>query len=261
MKVAILGTGPSAAYAALACDQYNVECDILSKTSPPVFYAGAFWPRHLPTNNLLPLYRVYISRVGTAENYLQKQWGTVKDEWLEETSFPAGAEYENAYSPYELFGWIWQYRKIQLIPTLSDKDIAKLADDYDKIFMTFPTEKSKKTLGEYLVKFPIVSYLSNYKINHYCIYDGQNYDKIVRMSSLFGYIHNEYAPDHVPMPALVDNGNVTWAQDTHPDTPEWDLTDVPAENVMLVGRHAQWSRKVLSHHAFDIVYEELARMV
>jgi hypothetical protein len=74
-------------------------------------------------------------------------------------------------------------------------------------------------------------------------------------------VHQEYAPDYDPNNRIPDNGRLTWAQDTHPDTPEWDLSDVPAKNVMLIGRHAQWSRKILSHHAFDMVYNELAKMI
>ena len=262
LRVAILGTGPSAAYAIKACDACKVDSEVISSTSPPIFYPGAFWPRSNPLEKDMPLYNVYISSVGTAEKYLEKQWGEIQPEWLEETSFPKESTIELALNPYELFGEIWEYRNIYLSGPLSDDRIALMASEYDVIFMTFPTQKSTKLREDNLVKFPIVSYKSNEThLGRYCIYDGESHDNMVRMSSLFGFIHCEYGKDYIPRVELIESGKVTWARDLAPDTPEWDPEDTPAENVHLIGRHAQWSRKKLAHHAFDDVIAILEKIL
>ncbi len=260
LEVAILGTGPSAAYAAQPCDACNVDSQIMSSTSPSTFYPGAFWPRSNPLEKDMPLYKIYISKVGTAEKYLEKQWGEVQPEWLEETSFPTEARYEFGLNPYELFSEIWKDKDIHLSHILRDEDVAHIAQQVDLVLMTFPTKRSKEIFGHELIKHPIVSYKTDSLLNHYCIYDGEN-DKIVRMSSLFGFIHNEYSKDYIPDIALIGAGQVTWMTDTLPDTPEWDLGDTPADNVYLIGRHAQWSRKKLAHHAFDDVIEILEKIL
>lgn len=257
MKVAILGTGPSAAYAALACDSYEVESHIISKQSPSIFYPGAFWPRSNPTEMELPLSTIYISKVGTAENYLRKQWGEVRPYWLDETSFPSESSFEYGFNPYEFFGAIWKDRDIHLSQELTDDAVSAISDEYDLVFMTFPTEKSKKALDSNLIKYPIVSYKSNLIGNSYCVYDGETHDKIVRISNLFGFVHNEYGKNYIPSMELVGSGQITWVRDMPPDTPEWDPEDTPADNVYLLGRFAQWSRKVLSHNAFENVTDIL----
>ena len=74
---------------------------------------------------------------------------------------------------------------------------------------------------------------------------------MTRISQLFGYLHLEYSQYYIPTQELIGNGRVTWVPDMSPGTPEWNLQNVPADNVHLIGRHAQWSRKILSHHAYE----------
>ena len=112
MKVAILGTGPSAAYAAQACDALKVKSEVFSSTAPPVFYPGAFWPRENPLEKDMPLHKIYISKVGSVLGYLKKQWGMVDEDWLLETSFPKESSYEFGLNPYELFKEIWKERTL-----------------------------------------------------------------------------------------------------------------------------------------------------
>ena len=255
MKVAILGAGPSAAYAASACDALKVESQVISVSPPPMLYPGAFWPRMNPLEKDMPLYNIYVSRAGSVIQYLRKQWGMVDEDWLLTTSFPKEASIELGLSPYELFPEIWKTREILYVPQmLSDETIAEMAITYDTIFMTFPTQRSKKIFGHELVPHPIISYkIKDFTTSNYCVYDGQDHDEMVRLSSLFGFIHNEYSSKFTPSKELIGPGTVTWVKDLHPDTPEWDLEDTPSDNVFLIGRHAQWSRKKLAHHAFDDV--------
>ena len=248
--VAILGTGPSAAYAAMACNDASVSYDIISNRSPVMHFPGAFWPRLNLTGAPIPKVEVKIYSVGTAEGYLRKQWGEVSPEWLKETSFPIKARTELAYNPYELFRPFWATKNIHLVEGLSDEAIADIAKEYAIVFMTFATQKSREAMKPYSIRYPIASYKYSTTNHHYCIYNGEEPNHIVRMSSLFGYIHLEYSKDYIPKTELVGDGQITWVPDTLPDTPEWDLADVPAKNVFLIGRYAQWKRKVLSHDAY-----------
>jgi len=253
MKVAILGTGPSAAYVVAACNKFEVEHKVISNAFPPKTYSGAFWPRLNPTNLTLPMKQVYIYSVGTAEGYLRKQWGDdFRKEWLDTCSFPTESKSELAYDPYSLFQILWKDVNISLVHDLSDREIRKLAMKYDIVFMTFPTEKSKRSQKDYIIQYPITSFpMNNSETYQYCVYSGRDAENAVRMSNLFGFLHTEYSKDHIVNADLLDGGTVQWVRDTYPDTPEWDAFDVPADNVVLVGRWAQWKRKVLAHNAYE----------
>ena len=256
LKVAILGTGPSAAYAAMACEEYPIEYDIISNRTPTTFFPGAFWVRLNPTSYIRTVKReVGIYSVGTAEGYLRKQWGIVDPAWFLETSFPAKFKKEMAINPYELFKPFWKSQNITLMRSLSDIEIKGIAKDYNLVIMTFATQRSKEVMKPYTFTYPFVSYIPNEVAllagESYCIYDGYESHFIVRMSYLFGHVHLEYAKDYIPKKELVGDGKITWVPDTLPDSPEWDPTDVPSENIVLSGRFAQWKRKVLSHEAYD----------
>ncbi|KKL59409.1 hypothetical protein LCGC14_2215610 [marine sediment metagenome] len=269
MKVAILGAGPSAAYVTMACDESAVEYDIISNSSPTLFFPGAFWLNWDPTTILAePATNVHVYSTGDVIGYLKKQWKMVDPDWLLHTSFPKTAYTKLVHNPYQLLGAIWKTKNIHLIRTLSDEDIKDIAEGYDLVFMTFATQESKDVMKSFVIKHPIVSYNlteavndlpSDIKISNlsYCIYDGDTGHWMTRISQLFGYIHMEYSQYYTPKQELIGNGKVTWVQDTMPDTPEWDPQDVPANNVHLIGRHAQWSRKILSHDAYEQTVEIL----
>lgn len=263
MKVAILGTGPSAAYAGMACESAKVEYEIISNRSPLLFFPGAFWARLNPLDFEIPAFQVYISSVGTAIGYLKKQWNMVDPDWLSTTSFPKESRKEIVFDPSTLFSIYWSnYPNIYLTPSLTDSDISELAKEYDLVFLTFPTEKSIELCGSLRTKFPIVSFPTDSR-QLYCVYDGVENQHTVRMSSLFGFIHNEYAQNYIPKMELVgENGRISWVPDFLPDIPPVvGLRDVPADNVILVGRWAQWDRKILSHNAYSQVLEVLQNHV
>ncbi len=266
MKVAILGAGPSAAYVAMACTKLSVKYDIISSRSPTLFFPGAFWLRQDPWTHTTPTAKIHIYSTGDVIGYLRKQWKMVDPDWLLYTSFPEAAHTELVWDPYKILKPFWKNKNILLIKDLSDQDTADIAEGYDLVFMTFATQESKKTMKPFVIKYPIISYnieeiiankndvdlyLTKLSKNEYCLYDGDTGHYITRVSQLFGYIHFEYSQYYIPTQELIGDGKVTWVPDTYPDTPEWDLQDVPANNVHLIGRHAQWNRKILSYHAYE----------
>lgn len=260
MKIAILGTGPSAAYVAMACDNSGILSDVISNRAPVNFFPGAFWPRLNPTKLEVSAKEVYISNIGDVLGYLKKQWKMIDSDWLKNTSFPKSSRTEIALNPYELFGQFWENKDVHLTIDITDLEIRRLAGIYDHVFMTFATEKSKKSRKEFLIRYPVISYPTD-TMNAYCIYDGQENSAFVRSSCLFGYIHNEYSKFHVPSIEIAgEHGMINWVYDLFPDTPTWDPYDAPAENVTLVGRAALWDREVLSHHAYAQTLEVLEKM-
>ena len=274
MKVAILGAGPSAAYVAMACTKLSVKYDIISSRSPTLFFPGSFWLRQDPWTHTTPTTKIHIYSTGDVIGYLRKQWKMVDPDWLLYTSFPKTTSTELVWDPYKILTAFWKDKNILLIKDLSDRDIQDIsqAPGYDLVFLTFATEKSKKVMKPYVTKYPIIShniedivsngeeldlYLTQLSTSSYCLYDGDTGHYVTRISQLFGYVHFEYSQYYIPTQELVGNGKVTWVPDTYPDTPEWDLQDVPANNVHLIGRHAQWRRKILSHDAYEQTIEIL----
>lgn len=253
MKVAILGAGPSAAYAMMACEDLDVQYQVISSNFPSMFFPGPFWARLNPTEIAVPETDVHVYSVGNVYEYLKKQWQEVQDEWMTASSFPTEARTEYAYNPYELFIPFWESRRTISLTTgdLTDEDIKNLAVDYDLVFMTFASEESREAMKSYRTRYPIISYKADFQTAPFCIYNGHENEHIVRFSSLFGYVHAEYPQTYSPrLKLLTKDAHVTWVADTIPDTPEWNPYITPAYNVTLLGRFARWDRKVLAHHAY-----------
>ena len=255
LTVAILGAGPSAAYALTACRSYGIEAEIITNRAPSVMFPGPFWLRLNPTGAPIPKQSMHIYSDGTSENYLRKQWGDI-DLSTVLTSFPTQARTELIYEPALVLTEMWKNSSVLMCSDISDADIKDIAKDNDVVFVTFPTSKSRNALNKYAVKFPILSYSKSNKPEripdtNFCLYVGTMESKFVRISYLFGRFHTEYPSDHIINQDIIGDGILCYAPDTRPDTPEWDPTDVPAKNVYLIGRHAEWNRKVLSHDAYE----------
>jgi len=251
LTVAILGAGPSAAYALAACRDYGIEADVISNRAPSVMFPGPFWLRLNPTKSPIEKQLIHIYSEGTAEEYLRKQWGEINFSVIS-TSFPTQARSELIYEPMLVLTEIWKSCSITISDAISDSDIENISKEYTAVFVTFPTAKSRNILQKYMVKYPILSYkVDNNPSLNYCMYTGINSVNFVRTSRLFGRVHLEYPNDHIINQDITGDGVLLYAPDTRPDTPEWDPLDVPSKNVYLIGRHAEWNRRVLSHNAYE----------
>jgi hypothetical protein len=261
LTAAILGAGPSAAYALAACRSYGIEAEIITNRAPSVMFPGPFWLRLNPTEAPIPKQSMHIFSEGTSEIYLQKQWKDV-DLSAISTSFPTQARTELIYEPALVLTEIWKRSSVLMCSDISDFDIGEIAKDREVVFVTFPTAKSRNALQKYSVKYPIVSYkVEDNPTLNYCIYVGTEESSFVRTSRLFGRVHLEYPSDHIINQDILGDGILCYAPDTRPDTPEWDPTDVPAKNVHLIGRHAEWNRKILSHDAYSKVLKILEEVL
>lgn len=270
-RVAILGSGPSAAFSASACIDRGIKPKIISmssKATVPSF--GAVWFRSVP-DFLMPSelqQDILVTSVGTEEEYMQKQWGIHHNGT--HSSFPAEARIEQGYNPMTVLEQIWQHLEILGTgDTIGDEQIANIANHYDLVLLTFPTEKSKEANKDRFVKTPSVEItepsfdcrtfgyemavdkLAIHSNHSVCVYDGRLETPIVRYSFLFGHRYVELVPDTLRyLEYLGVKHQVSYFNDIHPDVAPWDETDVPAPNVRLLGRYAKWSRKVLAHESY-----------
>jgi hypothetical protein len=265
LNLAILGMGASALYAKSAIENSGVayELDIYNlgdiRISP-----GAFWLRLLPeglAGESIIAEPIHIEGIGSKNDYTLKQWGRVFP-----SSFPEKERIEYGYNPLILMTRMFNNRSsdfnvIKLDKPLTDVVIADSLSDYDLVFQTFPTDKAKKVQGKFIIKTPFSSEKISKKEpsewGNKVVYFGSMENPIVRTSLLFGYLYREYVSSVKFSKDQYDQYHCGYFPDLHPETPEWDIYDVPADNVVLLGRYAEWSRKVLSHEAYQKTLEIL----
>lgn len=269
-EIAILGSGPSAAFAYQACLNAGYEPDDLfvataKLTEPP---PGAFWFHWVPSHVRAIKVPVVLSSVGTEEGYLEKQWGMYPDGVT--SSFPKTEQRMSGY-PVSHFVWRQMWEGANIIPGLSltDQAVRVIAQDFAKVIQTFPSKAAIHAHRDYTVLYPTVVYekahewpewekfvrLFSNEVLHtpqgvYCLYSGSDREDWVRATYNLGRIMVEY-PWYTPLDTLPTEGTVL-NRDIVPWAGELDPMP-PAENVLMVGRYATWQRKQLSHETFGIV--------
>lgn len=248
IKVAILGAGFSAAYINYECQRLSIQPTVFAPaiTGAP---SGAFWLRDCPDHSVQPD-TISVSSVGNPRDYMTKQWGAEYSDLL--SSFPTEQHEVKGFSPAVVWDRLWinvQFRKVRM---MSDERIARIAKDFDIVFLTFPTEESKEENDKHRIWFRVAEFPTSVEKRNHVVYQGELRSRIVRASSLFGKMYFEYIPGYDPKAVSFETDvQLRSAPDLHPDTPEWDPERVPSPKVVLAGRFAQWSRKVLTHDAKD----------
>jgi hypothetical protein len=257
-NVAILGNGPSAAYAYRACVDNGIMPHVYA-SSKPSFPNGAFWLHWMPPTipeELLKKHQSHavLTSIGSADMYSGKMWGETF-----ETSFPLITRIEVAYAP-EALELLWGgFQYFEPSGILHDAGVVNFASQHDLVLQTFPTDASKK-LQPPKVFFPVLSrYMPEHNEYALCVYNG-THDEWVRMTFGFGFMHVEFPAEAIPNPSHWPGH--TWRTfkypDMHPRTKSF--TTPPASNVVLLGRHARWDRRLLSHSAYQETLMALNRM-
>lgn len=268
-KVAILGMGPSAAFAYRACRFLGLKPHVYGIEGPPT--RGAFWvywmPPHLDTEaasangrttgRLAPSPIVVRSK-GTAKEYVYKQWGRADIP----SSFPEQERQVNGYDPTRALELLWQglTPRDKVHGPLDDETIREIAGRYDLVLQTFPrTVPDPKALPP--VRIPIVWRRHAGALPpmpNTVIYNGTP-GNIVRSSWLWGVEAHELLSTTDPgyLDSWLDTGfGVDWRKDLHPDTKQGILAPL-APNVKYLGRYATASRKMLSHEAYGMTMRYL----
>ena len=250
LKIAIIGLGASGAFAARAAYDMGNDVEIYAtqngKMSP-----GATWLHWLPedmSQQVAPA-NIYVIGKGTGSSYSRLQWGQVFP-----SSFPKEPVWEKGYDPEVVLAKLVPSScNVNFVPfPLSDADIRDLSTGFDLVFQTFPTRESKEQQPA-LVPFVAAAQFGNANPDvNYVVYNGTGKGIVVREAQLFGNKFLEF-PKNMTLEEVyglhpVETGwQYTVLKDIHPNTKPWSHSD---PKIKLVGRFAEWDRRVLSHDAY-----------
>ncbi len=270
-KVAVLGSGASAAFAVAACKSIGAEVKVYSSVYPTenVQQTGAYFLHAIPPNigHVEPV-QVSINSIGEAAVYSEMQWGEVVP-----TSFPIEERTELWYSPMYL-NRVWQSVPV-FRETLSTEDIIGLTHQgYDWVFHSFPLVGRHESL----VQFPIVVGKQANHLRDFILYNGTVQYDWVRATRQFGNLCFEYPHTYSiddeylfrdvignfsapPLAELMGDVPASYeffcGRDILPSTRPVTRQEYVRHNIVPIGRFATWDRKAFAHHAYTTVESHL----
>jgi hypothetical protein len=250
-SVAILGMGPSAAYAFRACQDSGIRAHVfgLPSTAP----RGAFWLYQMPGNYKVDPDPIMITSTGSAEQYVYKQWGRRDIA----SSFPAKQIYKYGYNPATGLVYLWEgldNKDVQVGP-LDIPRILDIAAGYDVVLQTFATPGPVLAGPRGPVRFPIAWKHNPNSGANTVLYNGQM-DAIVRSSWLWNIESHELTANTSVGPWEENGFAIDWRTDLHPDT-RVGAYPPPAGNVKYLGRYATAQRKALSYEAYGATLDHI----
>jgi hypothetical protein len=257
-KVAIFGSGLSAAYVYAACLDNEIEVDFFTDkpfSARPEFFGPVklSWVPESLQFKLMPC-PVWLFSLGSKKDYLQRMGRKTGS-----TTFPENGRVQTfGYNPAEMLEHFYPpYSKVTL-GKFSDNEIESISKNYDYTFVTFPLQQSK---GEDKLVFYWIYLLKNQtaSIPNMVIYNAAPTFFWTRFSHYWGtymweYSHVEF-PNIPPCPDL--RAEARKINDIAPGVAEYIS---PFPKVELVGRWARWSKDVLAQDAYtqaDKILKEL----
>ena len=256
--VAILGFGPTAVFAARAA--HDAGCDVMIFSTTDVLRTppGAFWLHWVPPifQDEFERHKITITGTGNAEAYSQLQWGGIFA-----SSFPSDTVVEEGYNPEIMRQLLPNEVRFKLMDKfLTEDEIDMVADSFDFTFQTFPCKQHFKEQPPLIPFVAAAQFSSMIGKRNEVWYNGTGMGIIVREATLFGNHYLEF-PKNYGITAVKQEHNMSLdgyhlikLQDLSPlSTP----VEHPNPKVTLVGRMAQWSRKVLSHDAYALVKDRI----
>ena len=266
-KIAILGMGVTGIYAAFAAEEAGHNVTVFTKNKNILFPPGPFWLHWLPdslTDKFEPTPIYHIGR-GSERKYQSLQWGRIP-KTHPKSSFPEKDEFKYGYNPKDVLPAMAPTNIKIIKKFLTDEDVDIMAENYDEIFQTFPSELSKiyqPPLLEYYMGIDIFEFRKNTSKDNYVIYNGTGEGIVVREINLWMKKFLEF-PKYV---ALKEIKKVYSDQrykfiklfDLDPFSKIWTQPFQIDPKIHLVGRWAEWNNKRLSHEAYKIVKDILAK--
>ncbi len=251
-SVAILGSGPSSAFATWACFDAGIRPVIFAlgeRTLPP----GAFFLHHLPsTFERRDIYAtgVWWLSIGSADNYVRKMWGSTGIP----SSFPTEPHFQKGFNSAALHEMWDQATFRKLSKPLKDRDVRNISKDYDLVIQTFPNDEGKKRRGGTIL-FPILYREFPATPIYMLLYSGDS-SSWSRMTMGGGRVSFEFPADYTVDPPFMTGG---WTMGRFPDLKPFTKPYLTGSNlnVIMVGRFARWDRNFLSHEAYDLVAEAI----
>lgn len=265
-EVLIVGSGPSAAYAVLACEDMGVPFRVVSNKPSNTEQAGAFFLHWLPRSLPAEPTPVRVFGTGHREGYLTKQWGPEFENIP--TSFPEREKVERWYSSLALNA-VWERTPVHLIGAVSDASLQAFGDMHRAVFHTFTSQVHANTRR--LVRFPTLTRqqgpVAPAPGADMVIYNGDLCEAHARTTIAFGRLSIEF-PQGTSERVLADykgafqgKPELVYLRDIPPGTPPVEWQNYLAPNVVPIGRFATWDRGVLSHQAYQMVVNVLREVL
>lgn len=264
LKVAVIGLGPTGAFAARAASDLGCEVDIYvagsgGSSTPP----GAFWLHWIPDGVVSQgfIYEdIWVEGKGTPKAYIERQWGKQLAAGVT-SSFPVRPVWERGYNPQTVLEKLIPRacEEIRVPYPLSGADIRDLSVKYDLVFQTFPTKESFEHQPALLPFVAAARFGSEDPSTNWVVYNGTPNGLVVREAVLFGNHFLEFPKGLAISEITAEQDMEGWQtlvlKDLHPHTKPWSQD--PASKVKLVGRLAMWDRKFLSHDAYAYVQKQV----
>ena len=258
-KIAIFGSGLSAAYVYAACRDNNLKADFYSDrpfAARPEFL-GPVRVSWVPKWVKATLYPIWWLSLGNKQDYLKRMNRTSGA-----TAFPENGRTElTAYNPNEVLDEMQPVDEKIILGKFTDSEIEQISKRYLHTFVTFPLQQSRSDgkLVSYWIY--VLTKHSDLSLPNMAIYNGTKNFAWTRFSHYWGVYMWEYS--HAEYPDLPPRPNI-WAEpvkifDIAPDVPEYFS---PYPNVTMVGRWARWSKSVLAQDAYsqaDKILKELIK--
>jgi hypothetical protein len=265
-RVTIIGGGPSAVYAIVACNDYGIVPTVLS--SGINLNPGAMWLHSIPERFAegSKQERIVVTRVGERENYIKKQWGEFPRGY--KSSFPEYEHVEYGYNPQHTIPYILSKCDFEHFPcgNLTDKEIITRSKQAELVFHSFPSELGRKHLGYMMAKIPVSVSTYDVKQGNRVIYNGREKDMVVRVSYLFGKKSTEYSAHYMDSKDLdaktnkfSKHDNVVYIDDLKPTNLTYTVPYL-AYNIIPIGRLGRFDRTVLAHDTYYLVEEILREL-
>jgi hypothetical protein len=259
-KIAIIGFGPTAVFAAKAAYDMGYQVEIYTDQQKPM-PPGATWLHWLPedvSHQFKPV-QIYVVGQGTSEQYTKRQWGQVHP-----SSFPLKPVWEVGYNPTQVLDKLLPTEcNVNLVPyRMSDADVRDLSVSFDLVFQTFPTREHRESQPQLLPFVAAARLGTEDPTKNYVVYNGTKKGIVVREASLFG---NHFVEFPKGMTEDEVNESHTWntgykvaeLKDLDPRT---QPVQQPVGKIKLLGRWAQWDRRVLSHDAYNLAVKFIEEM-
>lgn len=260
-KVVIAGSGPSAAFAVMACWYLGIMPRVYSDKPPRSQQTGAFFLHWTPSEltgypHSEPIW-VRIEGRGTAAGYTCKQWGKVIP-----SSFPVEPELKRMFDSRVLDNvWTiqpWEKR------CLTSQELIDLGKENDWVFHTFPASPNGRAVLEIPTLVKMLEQdnpTDNLKIIYSGVEDGN--ETWVRKTIGLTHISVEYPigmTEFKSVPELGMHPRFVRLRDLMPDVEPVSESEYLAPNVIPIGRWATFDRHALSHQAyFDVKRRLLAK--
>lgn len=241
MKVAILGTGPSAAYVHQACKDLDVESKVYSNLPPRTALGGIFYLHEIPMSIRAEAQPIELYGLGIKELYQKREWGCKPlEKW--HCSFPESGEDVLGYDP-QIISEFWENVDFKPVLSLTTLDIGHLAKEYNWVFQTFPeTDHRIKYQKQWLRQYRVRTFYRPGEHN-FIVYNGTTSNSWLRAGSLFGWVTEEAPMEVEPQPMEIIKSRITPGARPQKST--------IAKNVILTGRFATWNKKELASDSYS----------